>query len=159
MKTKNLFLIICLLCSSIVCAQNSTINKLFDKYEDEDDIVIINISKAMFKMIPGNISTGNVDIKEIIPKIESMRLLTSSKKEIKKNFSSEIKKLINSDKYYEELMYIKDGKSKITFNVKNKENFISELIMLIDSEEDLTAIYITGNFVLEDIQKIAEKIQ
>jgi hypothetical protein len=110
-------------------------------------------------MIPGNISTGNVDIKEIIPKIESMRLLTSSKKEIKKNFSSEIKKLINSDKYYEELMYIKDGKSKITFNVKNKENFISELIMLIDSEEDLTAIYITGNFVLEDIQKIAEKIQ
>jgi hypothetical protein len=159
MKTKNLLLIICLLCSSIVCAQNSTINKIFDKYEDEDNIVIISISKAMFKLIPGNINAGNIDISNIIPKIESMRLMTSSKKEIKEKLNLEIKKLIDSDKNYETLMRIKDGKSNTIFSVRNKDNFISELIMLIDNEESFTVIYITGNFVLEDIQKIAENIQ
>jgi nitrogenase molybdenum-iron protein alpha/beta subunit len=159
MKTKNLLLIICILCSGVIYAQNSAMSKLFDKYESEDDITVISISKAMFKMIPGNISTGNVDIKDIIPKIESMRLINSQKPEIKEKMSLEMKALINNDKNYEELIRIKDGKSNITFNVRKKENTINELVMLIDSEKDFVAIYITGNFTFEDIQKIAEKTQ
>jgi hypothetical protein len=134
-------------------------SKIFDKYESEDDITVISISKAMFKMIPGNINTGDVDIKDIIPKIESMRLITSQKTALKEKMDMEMKALINNDKNYEELMRIKDGKSNITFNARKKGNTISELVMLINSEKDFVAIYITGNFTFEDIQKIAEKTQ
>ncbi|MDR1114825.1 MAG: DUF4252 domain-containing protein [Tannerella sp.] len=159
MKTKNLLLTICILCSGVLYAQNDVMSKIFDKYESEDDITVISISKAMFKMIPGNINTGDVDIKDIIPKIESMRLITSQKTALKEKMDMEMKALINNDKNYEELMRIKDGKSNITFNARKKGNTISELVMLINSEKDFVAIYITGNFTFEDIQKIAEKTQ
>jgi len=157
MKIKCLFLIVSMFCSSITYAQTNAFNRLFEKYENEDDITIINISKAMFNLIPGNLKTGNVDIKNIVPKIESLRMLSSDKSSLKEKMASDFKNLIEKDKDYEELMRIKSGKSNITFNFKKKGNLIRELIMLINDEEDFVVIQILGNFLLDDIKKIAEE--
>jgi len=156
MKTKYLFLIISLFCSSLTYAQSSAFNRLFEKYENEEDITLINISKAMFNLIPGNIKTGNVDIKNILPKIESLRMLTSDKSSLKEKMASDFKNLVEKDKEYEELVRIKSGKSNVTFNLKMKDDLIRELIMLVIDEEDFVVIQILGNFLLEDIKKIAE---
>jgi hypothetical protein len=156
MKTKNLLVTICLLCSIITGAQNNAMNKLFDKYENEDDITTISISKAMFKMFPNNINTGHVNIKNIINKIESIRLISSDKTDLKEKMKVEFKSLINKDKGYEELIRIKDDKTNITFNVKRKDESINELIMLINDENDFVVIYILGNFTLNEIQEIVK---
>ena len=157
MKTKYLLIIICILSSSLVGAQNNTFSGLFEKYEDEDDVTVVNISKAMFKLIPGNISTGNVDIKNIIPKIESLLIITSDKKNIKDKMYSEFKTVAGKDKSFEELMRIKDGKSNVTFNAKKSGDIIKELVMLVNNDDDFVAIQILGNFTLEDIQKITSE--
>jgi len=157
MKTKYLLIIICILSSSLVGAQNNTFSGLFEKYEDEDDVTVVNISKAMFKLIPGNISTGNVDIKNIIPKIESLLIITSDKKNTKDKMYSEFKTVAGKDKSFEELMRIKDGKSNVTFNAKKSGDIIKELVMLVNNDDDFVAIQILGNFTLEDIQKITSE--
>ena len=157
MKTKYLLIIICILSSSLIGAQNNTFSGLFEKYEDEDDVTVVNISKAMFKLIPGNISTGNVDIKNIIPKIESLLIITSDKKNIKDKMYSEFKTVAGKDKSFEELMRIKDGKSNVTFNAKKSGDIIKELVMLVNNDDDFVAIQILGNFTLEDIQKITSE--
>ncbi|MDR0575325.1 MAG: DUF4252 domain-containing protein [Tannerella sp.] len=159
MKAKYLLLIICFLSSSLIYAQNNAFNNLFDKYENEDDVTVISISKAMFKMIPDNINTGNVDIKNIVPKIESLLIITSEKAGIKEKLNSEFKSLIDKNKNYEELMRIKSGKSNITFNTKKKDNIINELVMLINDEKNFVAIQILGNFTLDDVQKIAKNTE
>lgn len=156
MKTKSLLLIICLLCGSILYAQNSTINKLFDKYENEDDITVISISKAMFKMIPGNVNTNDVNIESIMHKIEFMRILTSDKTNLKEMMNSEFKSFIESNKNYEELMRIKNGKAIITFNARKNGDIISELVMLVNEENNFVVIQIAGNFTLDDVQEIAK---
>lgn len=156
MKTKYLLLTICLLISSMMYSQNNTYNNLFDKYENEDGVTVVSISKAMFQMMSGNVNTGHVDIKNIVPKIESMLLITSNKIDIKEKMSTDFKSFINKNKDYEELMRVKDGKSHITFNIKKNKDNISELIMLINDEEDFVAIQILGNFTLDDIQEIAK---
>lgn len=149
---------ICLLCGSAVCAQNSTIDKLFDKYENEDDITFISISKAMFNMIPENINTGNISLKNIIHKIESMRIITSEKANLKEKMSKEFKAAVNGDKSFEELMRVRDGKSNVILKVRKKGNMINELIMLVNGDHDFVVIQISGNFTLEDIQEISKKI-
>jgi len=159
MKTKYLFLIICVLIGSVIHAQSSTFNRLFDKYENEDDVTVVNISKAMFNLIPGNINTGNVDIKNIVPKIESLRLITTDKSVLKEKMFADFKAIIEKDKNYEELMRIKSGKSNVTFNIKKKGETINELVMLINEEENFVAIQILGNFLLDDIKKLAEDTQ
>jgi hypothetical protein len=159
MKIKYLLLIAGLFASSVIYAQNSTFKSLFEKYENEDDITVVSISKAMFNLIPGNIKTGNVDIKDIVPKIESMLIITSDKNNVKEKMSADFKSLVERDRNYEELMRVKSGKSNITFNMKKRGNLINELIMLVDNEEDFVAIQILGNFTIEDIQKIANDTQ
>lgn len=156
MKTKSLLLIICLLCGSIVYAQNSTMNKLFEKYENEDDITVISISKAMFKMMPDNMNTNDVNIESIMHKIEFMRILTSDKANLKETMNSEFKSLIDNDKNYEELMRIKNGKAIITFNARKNGDIISELVMLVNEENNFVVIQIAGNFTLDDVQEIAK---
>jgi nitrogenase molybdenum-iron protein alpha/beta subunit len=139
-------------------AQNSTVDKLFDKYENEDDITFISISKAMFKMIPKNINTGNINIKNIIHKIESMRIITSEKADLIKKMNVEFKSSVSNNKNYEELMRVRDHKSNITLNARKKGNTINELIMFVNAENNFVFIQILGNFTLDDIQKISKEI-
>jgi hypothetical protein len=161
MKTKQFFLIICLLCSSFaITAQDKLVSNFFDKYENEDDVTIISISKAMFKMMPVNsINTGNADLSSIMSKIESMRIITSEKKELKDRMAADSKALFAKNSKYEELIRIKDGKSNVVFNAVKNGNLINELIMLVNDESDFVVISILGNFTVEDIQKIAKNTE
>jgi len=156
MKIKYLLLIICMLSNSIIYAQNNTFKSLFDKYENEDDVTIVSISKSMFNLIPGNISKGNVDINNILPKIESLLILSSNKSKVKEKMALEFKSLIDKNKDYEELMRIRDNKSNVIFNAKKQGDTIKELIMLINDEDNYVAIQILGNFTLDDVQKITK---
>jgi hypothetical protein len=159
MKTKYLLLIFCLLGSGLLYAQNSSLNRLFDKYENEDDVTIVNISKAMFNLIPGNFKTGNVDIKNMLPKIESLRIITTDKSSLKEKMYADFKAVIDKEKVYEELMRVKSNKTNVTFNVRKKGDMINELLMLVNEEDDFVAIQILGNFSLDDIKKLAEDAQ
>ena len=155
MKLKYLLLIMCLISSSFIYSQN-TFKSLFDKYENEDDVTIVSISKSMFNLIPGNISKANVDINNILPKIESLLLISSEKNNVKDKMALEFKSLIEKNKDYEELMRIRDGKSNVIFNVKKKGDIINELIMFINDETDFMAIQILGNFTIDDVQQITK---
>lgn len=69
----------------------------------------------------------------------------------------EFTQLIGSQ--HEELMRVKDGKTKANFYVKQKGDIINELIMLADTDKDgFTVIQLLGNFTLKDIQQITDEI-
>jgi hypothetical protein len=156
MKIKYLLLAISLLGSSLVVAQNSPFKSLFDKYENEDNVTIVSISKSMFNLIPGNIKTNNVDLKSVVSKIESMLIITSEKSDVKGKMYAEFKSLVDKNKEYEELMRVKSDKTNVTFNIRKKGDLINELVLLVNDEKDFAAIQILGNFTLEDIQNIAK---
>ena len=157
MKTKYFLLMICMLSINMAYAQNNTFKSLFEKYENEDDVTIISISKAMFNMMSGNsINTGNVDLQNIAPKIESLLIITSDKSAMKEKMALEFKSVIDKNKDYEELMRIREGKSNVIFNAKKKGNIVNELIMFVNDENEFVAIQILGNFTLEEIQQITK---
>ena len=62
MKSKNIFLILFLCCTSLCFAQD----KLFEKYADMDNVTSVFISKKMFDMIP-NVESGGPSSFEIMP--------------------------------------------------------------------------------------------
>jgi len=160
MKTKYLLLVmIGLLGGSLLHAQNNTFKSIFEKYENEENVTIVSISKSMFNLIPGNLKTGNIDIKNVLPKIESLLIITSDNSRMKEKMSAEFKSLIEKNKNYEELMRVKSDKTNVTFNIRKKGDMINELIMLVNDEEDFVAIQLLGNFLLEDIQKLATEAQ
>jgi hypothetical protein len=159
MKTKYLLLTICLLGGSLLYAQSNKFKTLFDKYEDEDNVTIVSISKSMFNLIPGNIKTNNVDLKSVVSKIESLLIITSENINVKEKMRADFFSLVEKNKDYEELMRVKSDKTNVIFNIRKKGDLIHELIMLVNDEKDFAAIQILGNFTLEDIQNIAKDSQ
>jgi len=154
MQTKHFLIIVCLFCASMGFAQN----KIFEKYADMNDVTSIYISKAMFQMMSKiNTGTDGVNIDNLKGKIESLQLVATEKPDkiaqMKKDFSQFIKSV-----QYQELMRIKDESSRVHFySVTAPNDQIKELIMLIEDENDYTAILLTGNFTLKDIQDITNK--
>ena len=158
MKIKYLLLVICISGSSLIYAQNDTFKSLLNKYENENDITIVSISKTMLSLMPSNsnIKTGNIDIQNILPKIESLLIITSEKSAAKQKMNDDFKLLINNNRDYEELMRIKSNQTDVIFNAIKKGDLISELIMVVNDERNFVAMQILGNFTMEEIQKIAQ---
>jgi hypothetical protein len=151
MKTKNILLLLFLCCTSICFAQN----KLFDKYSEMDNVTSVSISKAMFQMMP-NFETNGLNLMNLKGKIEGLQILTTENNSIKETMRNDFKNLIGKD--HEELMKVKDGKTRATFYVKQKGDLISELIMLADTDKSFNVIRLSGNFTLQDIQEITKEM-
>ena len=151
MKTKNILLILFLCCTSICFAQN----KLFDKYSEMDNVTSVYISKAMFQMMP-NFETNGLNLMNLKGKIEGLQVLTTENNSIKEKMRDDFKGLISKD--HQELMRVKDGKTRATFYVKQKGDRISEMIMLADTDNSFNVIQLLGNFTLQDIQEITKEM-
>jgi len=148
MKTRHLLLTLGLFCTSMAFAQNS----VFEKYADMDNVTSVYISKAMFQMIPAVENIG-VDLMNMKGKIESLQLVSTEKKEMIAQMKKEFSRLVTTR--HEELMRVKDGNTRVNFYSDIKNNNIKELVLLIEAEDNFTAILLTGNFTLKDLQEIA----
>ena len=151
MRLKQLYTILLLCCVNICFAQN----KLFDKYADMDDVTSVYISKKMFQMMPV-METAGLNLANLKGKIESLQVLTTENNSIKEKMRDDFKKLISKD--HQELMRVKDGKTRATFYVKQKGDLISEMIMLADTDNSFNVIQLLGNFTLQDIQEITKEM-
>ena len=88
-------------------------------------------------------------------KIESLQLVTTENKDRIAQMKKDFSQLITSQ--HQELMRVKDGKSNVKFYADMKGDQIKEFIMLVDAEDNYTAILLVGNFTLKDIQEIVEQ--
>ena len=146
MRLKYLYTILLLCCVNICFAQN----KLFDKYADMDDVTSVYISKKMFQMMPV-METAGLNLANLKGKIESLQILTTQKADLRERMRGEFKALIGKD--HEELMRVKDGKTKANFYVKQ------ELIMIADMDDGgFSVMQLLGRFTLQDVQEITSEI-
>ena len=120
-----------------------------------DNVTSVSISKAMFRMMP-NFETNGLNLMNLKGKIEGLQILTTENNSIKETMRNDFKSLIG--KNHEELMKVKDGKTRATFYVKQKGDLISELIMLADTDKSFNVIRLAGNFTLQDIQEITKEM-
>ena len=148
MKLKNIAIIIMFLCSMSAFSETFA-----DKYMDKKGATVIYISKAMLKMFP-NVETG-VDINSVLPKLESIVVITSEKQDIKEEMKNDIAKL-KKDKTYETLMKISEENSKVDIYAKMKSNdIINEILMVVDEAKECVIIQLCGNLTTKDIEKLS----
>ena len=152
MRLKQLYTILLLCCVNICFAQN----KLFDKYADMDDVTSVYISKKMFQMMPV-METAGLNLANLKGKIESLQILTTQKADLRERMRGEFKALIGKD--HEELMRVKDGKTKANFYVNQQGELIQELIMIADMDDgSFSVMQLLGRFTLQDVQEITSEI-
>ncbi|MDR1160760.1 MAG: DUF4252 domain-containing protein [Tannerellaceae bacterium] len=151
MKIRLILMALCLFCTIVAAAQD----KLFDKYADMDSVTSVYISKAMFQMMPAIENIG-LNLMNMKGKIESLQLISTERTDQIPQMRKEFTQLIN--KQHQELMRVRDGKTRTTFYADMNGEQVKNLLMLADTDSSFTAIRLIGNFTLQDVQEITKDI-
>lgn len=161
MKTNRVFFnaFILIMISLSVFAQKNPVDKLFEKYSGKDGFTTVLISSKMFSMF-SEMETGDDEINNMISNIESIKILTTEDESLLDpgiNFYKEIMDELSIDEY-EELMVVKEKDQDIKFLVKEKEDIIVELLLVIGGKENNALISIRGIIDLKSISRLTKSL-
>lgn len=156
MKKKLTTLLFAVFVSMAAFAQNDAINSFFKQYESNEKFTLVSISPKMFKMM-GKVKWDDMDpkVKNVISNLSSFRMITSE--ENGNLYYNEATKKLNLSTY-EEIMTVRDNGENIRFFIKESNNIVNELVMLMGSKTDFMLMCLTGNIDLENINKLGSAI-
>jgi hypothetical protein len=143
---------------AFLMAQNSAVDKLFNKYKGKEGVTTVQISPELFQMVKA------MEIEEIeehdipLDKITSVKILTIEDEEGYENvnFYNEIKNDLNVNDF-KEVMTVDDGGETVRMWMKVNENTLSEFLLIVGGDDNVL-IYITGDFNMKDLEGLAESM-
>lgn len=141
-------------------SQNSTIDKLFDKYSGKEGYTSVFISKYMFSMF-SDVDPENKEFNDLVGKLNSIKILANDSDTHTDgvNFFNEIMKEL-SIKEYKELMVVKEKDQELKFLVKDVNGVIVELLLIIGGKKDNALICIQGeNINLKNIARLSKSMK
>ncbi|MBO9154341.1 DUF4252 domain-containing protein [Chitinophaga sp. GCM10012297] len=153
---KRMLMIICVLCSSELALAQSTIDKFFQKYQDDESFTVINITPKMFNMF-SKFSVDDPDAKKVTAlasKLKGLRILIKEDTKDGQKLYREASQFLGTG--MEELMSVRDKETDLKFMVReNTKGNIQELVMLVGSTDEFVALTVFGDFSIAEISEIA----
>ena len=147
-----------LLCvvAALSCLTVNAQVKAFEKYADMKNVSYVYISKFMLNMAGKNAapSVPGIDTKTLAGKLTGIQIITSEHKEAQKKLKSDVKSIMEKDKY-ELMMQMneEDNKVNIFHHIDKKQ---SAVIMQVEDDDEMTVIVFSGNFTLDDVMKMTQ---
>jgi len=142
-------------------AQNTAISQYFEKYIDDPSFMHINISGKMFQMM-ANIEYETEEeqklMQESLGKIKSVQVLGKEKDVDGRTMYKEASKLVEG-KGFEELMSVREDDKDIRFMIKEKNNKIDELFMVMGGDSEFGLLSIVGDGIdLNALYKLSKSL-
>lgn len=139
-------------------AQQSAVDKLFDKYSGQEGFTTVYVSKYMFNLF-AQIESNDEDFKdfeEVVSKLNSIKILASddTQQPAGINFYHEIMKELPVEQY-QELMRVKEKDQDMKFLIREEQGQIKELLLIVGGSDENVLISIQGNIDLETISKLS----
>lgn len=147
-----------LLCvvAALSCLTVNAQVKAFEKYADMKNVSYVYISKFMLNMAGKNAapSVPGIDTKTLAGKLTGIQIITSEHKEAQKKLKSDVKSIMEKDKY-ELMMQMneEDNKVNIFHHIDKKQ---SAVIMQVEDDDEMTVIVFSGKFTLDDVMKMTQ---
>lgn len=146
-----------LMSCSVIFAQKSEVDSLFELYSGKEGFTSVLISEYMFSLYAA-VKLDSNDIGRAIKGLTGIRILASDSLEKNRMTHRElIEDLKLSD--YKELLQVKDNNQEIKFLVKERKGVISE-ILLISSGKENVLISVQGEDIsLQNIANLSKSLK
>jgi len=141
----------------------------FDKFEDENDVTSVIVTKNMFKLLAEiDIESNDPEVKEymnMVNNLDNIKIFITENKALKDKMKSSVDAYLASNKSLNELMRVKEDGKNIKFYSKEgkSSNFVSELLMFlegsVDGKDQAIIMSITGNIDLKQISKLTKDLK
>jgi hypothetical protein len=143
----------------LAAAQNSPVDKLFDKYYGHEGFTTVLVNQEMFEVISKMEKEGGSIEGEMggaLGNIKRVRVLAQEKEaditgEI--NFMDELKGV--SFKDYKELVVVKEADEEVLVLAREEGNKLAELLVLVGGKENVL-VSIEGWFDMEDLESLSD---
>jgi len=140
---------------------------VFDKFEEVDEITSVVVSKKMFEMM-ANVKISDQEGQKFLAlakNLNNLKVFTTSHSKYRSEMKSTFEKYLETKKL-EKLMSVSEQNTKVRIyiNQGEKTTQIKELLMFIDGNDsnssyyDTSIILLTGNFDLNDISALVDKM-
>jgi hypothetical protein len=138
-------------------AQNDAISKFFNQYAEDERFTVVYISPKMFQMV-AKIETNDPDwnkFRDVVKDLGGLRVLTADSIGDGVAMYEEAMNRVPK-KEYEELLTVRDGQEHVRFMIKESNNVISELLLLVGAPTEFTMLSFTGKIDLDKISSLAK---
>ncbi len=157
MKKILLLVPLCLLLAGALTAQNDAINRFFTQYMDDERLTVVFVSPKMFNLV-SKISTDDPDwekFRDVVGGLTGLRVLTSdSISDGLKLYKDALAKVPAAE--YDELLTVRDGKENVRIWVKDSDNIINELLLLVGGTDEFVLLSLTGKIDLDQISNLSK---
>lgn len=155
-KLITLIIAVCIIAPMGVFAQNKTIDDLFKKYQDADNVKSISINLGGF-----NINLGSSDeaenLESMIDQVDHIKILkfeNHHKSFNKSDLWDELKVILKKNKYVQLVDIRSDGEKIGVYIIQQDEDVITEGLILAIEDDEAAIISVKGHMVLADFMNI-----
>jgi hypothetical protein len=155
------FLFIALACLgslSQLAAQDDAISKYFSKYAENDAFTVVYISPKMFQMV-AKISTNDPEwekTRDVVKDLKGLRVLVADSTDGLKYYREAMKNIPTNE--YEELITVRDKGENVRIMVKESNDVVSELLLLVGSTDEFVMLSFAGKIDLNKISSLAKSL-
>ena len=139
----------------LAVAQNSAVDRVFDKYSGKDGYTTVYISSFMFNML-NSLETDDPEyneFKKATAGIKSIKILTQDGSN-SEAFGAELLEMLPRSEY-QEMMVVKDQDEDVLFIAREEGGKITEFLLIVSGGGEDALIAIQGDIDLESIASIA----
>ncbi len=142
-------------------AQSSAVLNFHERFKNNGKYLSVRIEGGLLKIL-SNIETDDEDAQDMIKvlsKLESIDLhaIDKNEKDFNSAYVKDFKNAIKKEKY-EELMIVRDGDTKVDFLVKEKKGKISDLLMVIDENNEFVLLSFSGEIDLQALARLSGEL-
>lgn len=152
MKNTILVLLLTIIMLPMTTHAQRSVNRFIDKYYAKDDVTTVELSGPLLKMVAKFADKkGGTKILSSISKLQVMAM--NGQNHVKKADYQKFKDRVVRDKF-EQLMYVRNGKTEVNFYVREKKNAISNVLVIVKEEDNFILLNVKGKLKFEDLQKL-----
>ncbi|MCP4313240.1 MAG: DUF4252 domain-containing protein [Bacteroidetes bacterium] len=151
-----IFLLVVVALPALMIAQNSAVDKLFNKYKGKEGVTTVQIGPELFQVMKA-MEIQDIEDHEIpFDKVASVKILTIEDEEVNEgvNFYDEIKGELKTDDFVD-VMTVDDGGETVRMWMKADKALVTEFLLIVGGDDNVL-IYITGNFNMNELEELAE---
>jgi hypothetical protein len=149
-----------------ICAfvNAQTFDKLYEKYDKQEGITSVNISKDLFEMLSNlsdeNKDTGSREMKKAMSQLTGLKVLTCKPDSVKPGKATALyneASVLFTTPAYKELMTVNDGGENVRFLTKQDgKGKITEMVMVAKGKDEIVVMDLTGVIDLSTISKLSK---
>ncbi|MFK8104949.1 MAG: DUF4252 domain-containing protein [Saprospiraceae bacterium] len=149
---KQLMILVLLSIPMLSVGQNKAINNFYQKYKTYKNVTNVSLGGWVLKLATKY--ADDDEAKEALRHVSRLKVLFMENGNIveKTDVKQLLRQVRNDD--FEELMTIQDGKSKVNIFIKENKKAITNLLIVVNGEDDFVLLSLKGELDFEDLSKL-----